>query len=145
MVLTFPYEPVKELFDGDGEYLSPDGLYGERQENLIRWMQRGASALTLSLPKGHWLGTIPAFVNVGLTGLIWADTVMEAVYQEVYGSAADDNDSIRIPKGDGRTLSQQTGSVVIPTSPTSHSPTKWREDPMSMRVRLSRGAIKIPR
>ena len=139
-VVWIPFEGIREALDGDDEYISEEGLFGHHQEQFLGYLHRGVGWLTVAHPDPrvkllgagfYYSAKIPLAIDA------WA----EGKHQEIYGN------SINTTQGGGRTLSQQTESVILPTSSTyqgSGSPRipsrKLKGDSL-----MSGGSVRIPR
>lgn len=138
-LLLIPFESIRELTDGDSQHLSEHGLYGPEQESLIRTASRVSWWMGAATPKTHWFGLLSAGVSIGLKSALLADTIMEAAYDESYGS------STNIPKVEGGPLPQKTDLVALPSSTTSHSRKRRRPEDPVLRDPMMSGVVKIPR
>lgn len=107
-VIWIPIEGYRELLDGDDVYISEEGMYGHHQEQMLGYLHRGVGWLTMGHPDPRVKLAGAAFYYAAKVPLM-VDAWLEKQHESIYDNSIN-------TYGGGRTLSQQTGSVALPSS-----------------------------
>lgn len=107
-VIWIPFEGIRELMDGDEVYISEEGMYGHHQEQMLGYLHRGVGWLSMGHPDLRVKLAGAAFFY-GAKVPLMVDAWLEKQHESMYDNSIN-------TYGGGRSLSQQTGSVVISPS-----------------------------